>query len=143
MSKTILTPQGYKKVFPTNQLEYEVIKLENCGLSDSKNKGDYYVSLKKELPPIKGEDLYSNIILNSEDYKFYLSNLELYSNEKLLTPYYFKPLNDDNFIYVELDKVSSYQLVKLPSLGHKGFNGGSNGDLYLKVFSWRKFLFCR
>lgn len=140
-SKQVETPFGFLKVFPQDDSEIEVVMLVNAGLTLDNNKGNYYVSIKKQLTPIKGQDRYSNIILIPDSKSFYLSNKELYENKKLLTAYYFKPLNDDNYTFVTIENISSYKIFKIPSLGKQGKYNGLNGDLYLKTFIGDSYFF--
>jgi len=137
VSKQVETPKGFRKINVDDKDEYQVIRLEDSGI----NGGDFYVVVKKELPPIRGNDVYANVILKEGLYKFYLKKEDLYDVDKPLKEvHYFKPLNDPNYLYLDLDNLTSYQVIKINNKGEKGRHGGSNGDLYLKVFIGDKFL---
>ena len=128
--KSIETITGFYKVKSSGEVTNEVVKIDNQGL----NGGDFYVCLNNELVPIKGKDVYKNIIINKDMLGFYLSEDELKSDRKCLNVYYFKNINDTGYQYIELEDVHNFKIVKLKNKGLNGKYGGDRGDLYLRVY---------
>lgn len=130
ISKSVQTVDGNVSVKSNGEKLEEIVKLEGKGL----NGGDFYICLNNELIPIRGKDLYKNIIVKKDMLDFYISNDELYSDKKCLEISYYRKLNDNDYRYISLDDVNNFKIVKLKGEGSKGINGGSNGDLYLRIF---------
>ena len=131
VSKRIETVKGFMNVTSKGEVREEVVKLEGKGIKD----GDYYICLNNELTPLRGEDVYKNIIVNKEMLCFYLDKREFDNDSKCLNVCYYKKLNEDkDYEYIELNDVNNFKIVKLKEKGKKGKNGGVNGDLYLKVY---------
>lgn len=129
VSKKVETIKGYVNVSSSGKEKEEVVKLQGEGI----NEGDYYICLNNELVPLRGEDVYKNVIINKNELCFYIDKNELYSDKKCLNVYYYKKLNSD-FEYIELEDVNDFKVVKLKAKGKIGKNGGVNGDLYLRVY---------
>ena len=138
VSKKIETIKGFTFVASKGEEEKEIVKLEKEGV----NGGDFYVCLHNELTPIRGKDVYKNIIISKEEKGFYLDKKELISDIKCLTSNYYKRVHDVDFEYVELDDVNNFKVVKLKRKGLDGKYGGERGDLYLRVFFDDEFI-CR
>lgn len=134
-SKRIETIKGYVNVKSSGEEVNEVVKLNNEGLDG----GDFYICLNNELSEIKGKDIYKNIIVNKDMLGFYLSKKEINSDIRCLTTHYFKKVNDMDYIYVELEDVNNFKIIKLKEKGLEGKHGGVNGDLYLRVYFEHEF----
>jgi len=130
VSKEVETIKGKVSVKSKGEEEREVVKLVGEGISG----GDYYVCLSNELTPLKGKDVYKNVIVNKEMLGFYIDKKELNSDKKCLSVYYYRKINDDRVIYIDLKEANNFKIVKLKEKGLKGKNGGVNGDLYLRVY---------
>ena len=130
VSKTIETIKGYANVKSNGVDSKEIIKIENEGIDN----GSYYVCLKNELVAIRGEDVYKNVIVNKKMLGFYLNKEEFFDGKKCLNVYYFKKVEDKDFVYVELDNAYNFKIIKLKEKGLDGKYGGANGDLYLRVY---------
>lgn len=128
--KNVETIKGIQKIKSNGEENLEVIKLENQGL----NNGDFYVCIENELIPLKGKDVYKNVVINKEMLGFYLSKDELASDLKCLTTYYYKKINDLNYVYIRLEEPNNFKIIKLKGKGLNGKFGGENGDLYLRVY---------
>jgi len=135
VSKSVETIKGISKIKSNGEEVYEVVKLDNQGIDN----GDYYICLKNDLVEVKGNDVYKNVIVSRDSLGFYLNKDELNSSLKCLNISHFKKVNDDNYIYVELEDVNDFKIVKLKGKGLSGKYGGTNGDLYLRVFLNNKF----
>jgi len=130
ISKEIETVKGFCKVKSNGGEVHEVVKLEGEGISG----GDYYICLYNELTPLKGKDVYKNVIINREMLGFYIDRDELYKDMKCLNVYYYKKLNINNYIYIDLEDANNFKIVKLKEKGINGKNGGTKGDLYLRIY---------
>ena len=129
ISKIVKTVKGTVSVVSSGIEKEEVVKLNGQGIDD----GDYYICLNNELTPIRGEDVYKNVIINKNELCFYIDKAELYSDKKCLSVYYYKKVNSD-YEYIELENINDFKVVKLKGKGKVGKNGGANGDLYLRVY---------
>lgn len=117
--------------YKLSEIKYEnVIKFEKKGL----NGGDFYQPVRCQVKGEKGKDVYKNVILDTKKSGFYIKCEDLYSKSLIIDVYDYKPLNDENYEYVELSSCNSYSTVKLENKGLKGKNNGENGDLYLQIF---------
>jgi len=123
--------------FKLSEVKYEnVIKFSKKGL----NGGDFYQPVRCEVKGDKGKDVYKNVILDTKKKGFYISREEIYSSSCVINAYDFKPLNDDNYDYIELSSCNSYTTVKVDNKGLKGKDNGDNGDLYIQIFVGRFFV---
>ncbi len=131
VSKSVETIEDIVWVKSSGDKVEEVVRLEGKGL----NGGDYYVCLRSELTPLKGKDAYKNVIISRDKLNFYVKVKEIESDKLCLNTYYYKKVNDsDEYEYLSLSDVYNFKIVKLKDKGLRGKNGGSNGDLYLRVF---------
>lgn len=130
ISKVVETIKGEVKVKSSKEEVYETVRLENQGIDN----GNFYVCLHNDLIEIKGKDAFKNILIDKNKTSFYIKESELESDAKCLKCYYFKPINDEEYRYIELEDVNNFKIFKLKENGLKGKNGGLNGDLYLRVF---------
>ena len=130
VSKVVETVKGNAKIKSNKEEIHEIVKLSNEGIDN----GNFYVCLHNDLVAIKGQDVFKNILIDKNKTSFYIKMSELESSIKCLSCYYFKPINDEEFCYVELEDVNNFKIFKLKEKGLKGKNGGLNGDLYLRVF---------
>ena len=117
--------------YKLSEIKYEnVVKFDKKGI----NGGDFYQPIRCQVKGEKGKDVYKNVILDTKKKGFYISVEELYSSSLIINAYDYKPLNDDNYEYIELSSCNSYSTVKFENKGLKGKNNGENGDLYLQLF---------
>lgn len=130
VSKQIETVKGFVSVKSKGEQEKEVVRLVEEGIEN----GDYYVCLSNELTPLKGEDVYKNVIISEDNLGFYIDKNELISEKRCLTVNYYKKLNELNYEYIDLKEANNFKIVKLKGKGLKGKNGGVNGDLYLRIY---------
>lgn len=134
-SKKIETIQGYKSITSKDkEKEYETIKIENAGFKKEDKIGDYYVVIKKELTPIKGDNIFKNIIVKEDADIIYLKREDINSNLLLLPVYYFKIGDSDDYISIKNEDIDSYKVIKIQKEGKDGYHGGEKGDLFLKIF---------
>lgn len=130
INKQVETIKGFVSVKSRGEEEKEIVKLVGEGIDG----GDYYICLNNELTPLKGEDIYKNIIVSKDNLGFYIDKGELTLDKKCLTAYYYKKIDELNFEYIDLKEANNFKIVKLKEKGLKGKNGGLNGDLYLRVY---------
>lgn len=135
VSKRIETIKGYVNVKSNGEVKEEVVRLEGKGIDN----GDYYICLSNELIPLKGEDVYKNVIINKDMLGFYLNKSEFDSDNKCLNVCYYKKLNSKDYEYIELSDVNNFKVVKLKGKGKPGKNGGVSGDLYLRIYFENEF----
>lgn len=130
ISKTVETIKGVEKIKSNGEETREIIKLENKGIAD----GAFYVCIENELVPLKGKDVYKNVVIKKEASSFYINKQELSGDLKCLNVYYYKRVNESNYDYVEIDDANNFKIVKLKGKGLSGKFGGENGDLYLRIY---------
>lgn len=130
VSKKVETVNGFVNVKSKGEEENEVVKLLGEGIDG----GDYYVCLNNELTPLRGEDVYKNVIVNKNALGFYIDRNELINDKKCLMIHYYKRLNELNYEYIDLKEANNFKIVKLKGMGLEGKNGGLSGDLYLRVY---------
>lgn len=128
--KKVETIKGFVEIKSNGELEKEIVKLDKEGIDG----GDFYICLSNELTPIKGKDVYKNIVINKEMLGFYVSKVELSGDRRCLDVCYYRKLNDNNMEYIDLKEANNFKIVKLKEKGLIGKNGGARGDLYLRVY---------
>lgn len=129
VSKRVETIKGFVNITSSASSVNEVIKLENEGI----NGGDFYICLENELVEIKGKDVFKNIIIDKQEKAIYFDYDSLSDNKRFLKTGYYKRVSEDKE-YVELTNLNNFKIVKVKEKGLYGKNGGSRGDLYLRVF---------
>lgn len=129
VSKRVETIKGFINVKSSASSVNEVVKLENEGI----NGGDFYICLENELVEIRGKDVFKNIIIDKEEKAIYFDYDSLSDGKKFLKTSYYKRVSEDKE-YVELTNLNNFKIIKVKEKGLYGKNGGSRGDLYLRVF---------
>lgn len=130
ISKEVETVKGVVNVKSSNEVREEIVRLIGEGIDG----GDYIICLNNELTPIKGEDVYKNVIVNKNMLGFYIYKQELKEDKKCLSVFYYRKLNQMDYEYIDLVEANNFKIVKLKGKGLSGKNGGVNGDLYLRVY---------
>lgn len=130
VSKQVETVKGFVNVKSKGEEDKEIVKLIGEGIDG----GDYYICLNNELTPIRGEDIYKNIIVNKNNLGFYIDRSELNNDKNYLTVHYYKKINQSNYDYIDLKESNNFKITKLKGKGFYGKNGGVSGDLYLRVY---------
>lgn len=130
VSKQVETIKGFAKIKSSCEEEKEVVRLIGEGV----NGGDYYICLNNELTPIRGNDVYKNVIVDKDRLGFYIMKSELFSDVKCLSVDYYRKINDFSCVYIDLKEANNFKVVKIKEKGTKGKNGGVNGDLFLRVY---------
>lgn len=130
VSKKIETVNGFIEVKSKGENINEVVRLVGEGIDG----GDYYICLENELTPLKGKDVYKNVIVSKDKLGFYIDKKELYNDRKCLSVIYYKKVDEFDFDYIDLKEANNFKIVKLKEKGLPGKNGGANGDLYLRVY---------
>ena len=130
ISKTVETIKGVEKIKSNGEETREIIKLENKGIAD----GAFYVCIENELVPLKGKDVYKNVVIKKDMPGFYINKKELSSNLKCLNISYYKQINNKDYQYIEIEEANNFKIVKLKGKGLDGKFGGEQGDLYLKIY---------
>lgn len=135
VSKVVETIKGSVKI-KSSGMENEIIKLEGQGI----NQGNFYVCLNNELTPIRGLDVYKNVIVKEGMLGIYINKEQVNSDKKCLNVYYYRRLNDQKLEYIDLGDANNFKIVKIKEKGLEGKNGGVRGDLYLRVFFEGEFI---
>lgn len=130
ISKNVETIKGFEKIKSSGEETREVIKLENQGI----NEGSFYICIESELVPLKGKDVYKNVVIKKDMPGFYINKKELSSNLKCLNISYYKQINNKDYQYIEIEEANNFKIVKLKGKGLDGKFGGEQGDLYLKIY---------
>ena len=73
ISKKVETIKGFANVKSNGEKLVEIVKLVGEGIDN----GDYYVCLNNELAPIKGKDIYKNVIVTKDEFGFYIDKRDV------------------------------------------------------------------
>lgn len=137
VSKEIETMVDFSNIKLEKIVYQQVIKLEGKGL----NGKDFYQPVQCEVEGNKGKNNYGNIILEKKEKGIYLKKESLYSQNLVFEYSLTKPLNDPNYLYLDLSKFNkNYDILTFEEKGFPSIDGGKNGDLIIKVFVGKYFI---
>jgi len=130
-SKEVETAIDYSSL-KLNKIMYEqIVVLEGKGL----NGKNFYQPVRCEVEGKKGNNIYSNLIIDKLYEGVYVKKADIYDHALTLNWSITKPLNDPNYLYLDLKTFNkNYETLSYEELGDKSFDGGKNGDLMVKVF---------
>lgn len=136
-SKEVETAVDVSNIKLDKIIYQQVLVLKGKGL----NGKDFYQPVECEVEGSKGVNVYTNLLLEEKYEGIYIHKQDIYNQNAVLNHVLAKPLNDPNYIYLDLkDLNKNYDIIAFPCLGLDSSDGGENGDLIVKIFLGKYFV---